>query len=127
VENRCVVPVFCFMPDHLHVMFKGLGEGADALLAIRKFKLLSGLWFDRTRLVSSAARIPRPHDSGGGGLAESCYVHRAQPGPRGPRRGSVRLSPDRIHRMRSLGSDPPVGVVAPSEASRSDGMIRARR
>lgn len=40
------------MPDHLHVMFKGLGEGADALLAIRKFKLLSGLWFDRTRLVS---------------------------------------------------------------------------
>jgi len=36
------------MPDHLHVMFKGLGEGADALAAMRKFKLLSGLWFDRT-------------------------------------------------------------------------------
>ena len=49
-EFRCVVPIYCFMPDHLHVMFKGLGEGADTLAAMRKFKLLSGLWFHRKHL-----------------------------------------------------------------------------
>jgi putative transposase len=38
------------MPDHLHVMFKGTGEGADTLSAMSKFKLLSGLWFMRQGL-----------------------------------------------------------------------------
>jgi putative transposase len=50
-EFRCVVPIYCFMPDHLHVMLKGLGEGADALAAMSKFKLLSGLWFDRKHMA----------------------------------------------------------------------------
>ncbi len=47
--HLCVVPIYCFMPDHLHLMFKGLGEGSDTLAAMSKFKLLSGLWFDRNR------------------------------------------------------------------------------
>lgn len=32
------------------LLFKGLGEGADTLAAMRKFKLLSGLWFHRKHL-----------------------------------------------------------------------------
>jgi putative transposase len=46
----CVVPIYCFMPDHLHVMFKGLGATSDTLAAMTKFKLLSGLWFTRQGL-----------------------------------------------------------------------------
>jgi REP element-mobilizing transposase RayT len=46
----CVVPIYCFMPDHLHVMFKGLDATSDTLAAMVKFKLLSGLWFRRKGL-----------------------------------------------------------------------------
>jgi len=49
-SSNCVVPVYCFMPDHLHVMFKGLGEGADMLAAMTQFKRLSGLWMFRQKL-----------------------------------------------------------------------------
>lgn len=44
---RCVIPIYCFMPDHLHVMFQGLDEQSDLLAAMTRFKLLSGLWFDK--------------------------------------------------------------------------------
>lgn len=47
---ECVVPIYCFMPDHLHVMFKGLAASSDALEAMSRFKLISGCWFDRRRL-----------------------------------------------------------------------------
>ncbi len=38
------------MPDHVHIMFKGQGESSDALAAMSKFKLLSGLWMCRKKL-----------------------------------------------------------------------------
>lgn len=40
----CVVPIFCFMPDHAHIMFKGVSERSDLLAAMIKFKSLSGFW-----------------------------------------------------------------------------------
>jgi putative transposase len=46
----CVIPIYCFMPDHLHVMFTGLRDHSDTLAAMTRFKLLSGLWFERKKL-----------------------------------------------------------------------------
>ena len=43
-EFDCVVPIFCFMPDHAHIMLKGLRESSDLLAAMTKFKSLTGFW-----------------------------------------------------------------------------------
>lgn len=45
----CVIPIYCFMPDHLHVMFTGMNDRADRLGAMTRFKLLSGLRFHRKK------------------------------------------------------------------------------
>lgn len=50
-EYGCVVPIYCFMPDHLHVMFMGLHESSNCLFAMSKFKLLSGKWMHRKGLI----------------------------------------------------------------------------
>ncbi len=42
-KGTCFAPIYCFMPDHLHVMLKGLSETSDMLLAMRQFKLTSGI------------------------------------------------------------------------------------
>ena len=50
-EFGCIVVVYCFMPDHLHVMFQGTGGESNCLAAMRKFKLLSGLWMHRKKVL----------------------------------------------------------------------------
>lgn len=49
--HDCVVPVYCFMPDHLHVMFMGLNERSNSLAAMNEFKLKSGKWMSRKKLA----------------------------------------------------------------------------
>jgi putative transposase len=49
-QFQCVIPIYCFMPDHLHVMFKGLEGDSDMLAAMTQFKLLSGMWFHKVGL-----------------------------------------------------------------------------
>ncbi len=48
-KNRCVVPIFCFMPDHLHVMMHGDRDDADLWRAMVSFKQSSGFWFGQNR------------------------------------------------------------------------------
>lgn len=43
----CHIPAYCFMPDHLHVLFRGLEEGSEPLKAMIEFKKSSGLWLAR--------------------------------------------------------------------------------
>ena len=45
----CQVPIYTFMPDHLHVLMIGEHEKSDLKCAMDKFKSLSGLWFYRFR------------------------------------------------------------------------------
>lgn len=47
----CVVPLYCFMADHLHVMFMGLHEASDGLAAMSHFKQLSGKWMYRNGMI----------------------------------------------------------------------------
>lgn len=43
-ENDSIASIYCFMPDHLHLLVSGASEGANPKAAVDKFKLLSGLW-----------------------------------------------------------------------------------
>lgn len=46
-EFNCLVPIFCFMPDHAHILIKGVDFDSDPLATMRKFKSLSGIWLKR--------------------------------------------------------------------------------
>src|SRR5260370_31212589 len=43
--NRCIVPVYCFMPEHLHMIVQGLTEATDVYRALNRFKQRTGYWF----------------------------------------------------------------------------------
>jgi putative transposase len=48
-KNRCRVPIYCFMPDHMHVILHGQDDSADAWRAMVDFKQQTGFWFGRNR------------------------------------------------------------------------------
>src|SRR3954464_6017428 len=45
----CRVPIYCFMPDHLHLILHGDSPAADAWRVMTLFKQRSGFWFGRHR------------------------------------------------------------------------------
>jgi len=47
--HGCTVPVYTFMPDHLHVLLLGTSEQSDTKAAMDAFKYKSGWWFYRNR------------------------------------------------------------------------------
>ena len=49
VRQECLVGVYCFMPDHLHLVVCGQSGRADAKRAMDEFKHKSGLWFAEHR------------------------------------------------------------------------------
>jgi putative transposase len=42
--HGCIVRIFCFMPDHLHLILEGNDASADLWKAMVEFKQRSGLW-----------------------------------------------------------------------------------
>ncbi len=47
VQTGCTVPIYCFMPDHLHVVMRGTTIASNTKMALTKFKSDSGWWFYR--------------------------------------------------------------------------------
>jgi putative transposase len=45
----CIIPVYCFMPDHLHVLLQGISPKADLWSAMVRFKQRTGFWLKRNR------------------------------------------------------------------------------
>jgi putative transposase len=43
--NGCLVPVYCFMPEHLHILIKGMSPPANTWNAMIQFKQRTGYWF----------------------------------------------------------------------------------
>lgn len=43
-KHECVVPIYCFMSDHLHLIVKAVSDTASPVVAIQKFRLQSGIW-----------------------------------------------------------------------------------
>jgi putative transposase len=48
-HHGCVVVIYCFMPEHLHVMLHGWQESADTWQAMVEFKQRSGFWLKQHR------------------------------------------------------------------------------
>lgn len=49
--SSCFIPIYCFMPDHLHVVLRGTSELSDTLSAMEKFKHFSNSWMKRQGLI----------------------------------------------------------------------------
>src|SRR5207249_1909214 len=45
----CIVPIYCFMPEHLHVVLQGIHQRADTWLTMVRFKQKTGFWFGSHR------------------------------------------------------------------------------
>ena len=48
-RHHCLVLVYCFMPDHLHIVLKGVDDEADLWRAVVDFKQQSGFWLARNQ------------------------------------------------------------------------------
>jgi putative transposase len=44
-KHTCLAPIYCFMPDHLHLIVQGTTRQSDTKAAVEKFKQDSGWWF----------------------------------------------------------------------------------
>lgn len=49
VENRCIVPIYTIMPDHMHVLIMGIEDSSRPKDAMERFKYLSGTWLFNER------------------------------------------------------------------------------
>ncbi len=48
-NNRCIIPVYYFMPDHQHMIITGTHEDADLIKIITKYKQKTGFWLSKNR------------------------------------------------------------------------------
>ncbi len=48
--NRCIIPVYCFMPDHQHMIITGAHKDADLLKVANGYKQKTGFWMSRNRI-----------------------------------------------------------------------------
>jgi putative transposase len=46
-KHQCFIPVYCFMPDHLHLIVAGLAENTNLLSFIQSFKQKTGYWMSK--------------------------------------------------------------------------------
>ncbi len=46
-QGNCIIPVYCFMPDHQHLIVTGTSQQADVLNFIKIYKQKTGYWLSR--------------------------------------------------------------------------------
>ena len=46
-RHACAVPVYCFMPDHVHLVLMGVTTASDTWKAMTAFKQRSGYWLSQ--------------------------------------------------------------------------------
>jgi REP element-mobilizing transposase RayT len=49
-NNRCIIPVYCFMPDHQHMIMTGTHEDADLIKIVTVYKQKTGFWMSKNRI-----------------------------------------------------------------------------
>jgi REP element-mobilizing transposase RayT len=47
IKHSCSVPIYCIMPDHVHVILQGADGSSDTWRAMVAFKQRSGFWLAR--------------------------------------------------------------------------------
>jgi len=48
-KQDCIVPVYCFMPDHQHIILTGKSITSDLLKVIIKYKQRTGFWMSANK------------------------------------------------------------------------------
>lgn len=43
-KGHCIVPVYCFMPDHQHLIMAGISDESDIIKALAAYKQKTGYW-----------------------------------------------------------------------------------
>jgi REP element-mobilizing transposase RayT len=46
----CNIPVYCYMPDHQHLIVSGIDSEADTLSLIRRYKQKTGYWLSQQQI-----------------------------------------------------------------------------
>ncbi len=46
-RSHCIIPVYCFMPDHQHAIFSGAGPDADLWKTAVSYKQRTGYWLSK--------------------------------------------------------------------------------
>jgi REP element-mobilizing transposase RayT len=49
IRSGCIIPGYCFMPDHQHLIIMGTNNDSDILKAIIAYKQRTGYWMSRNR------------------------------------------------------------------------------
>ena len=48
----CIIPVYCYMPDHQHLIVSGINSDADTLNLVRRYKQITGYWLSQHQINS---------------------------------------------------------------------------
>ncbi len=48
-SSGCVVPAYCYMPDHQHLVLTGMDDRADLWRAVTAYKQKAGYWLSQNR------------------------------------------------------------------------------
>ena len=48
-DTGCIVPVYCFMPDHQHLIITGTESDSDIWKAIISYKQKTGFWMSKNK------------------------------------------------------------------------------
>ncbi len=48
-KENCIVPVYCFMPDHLHLLISGQSDASDLWKTAINYKQQTGFWLSSHR------------------------------------------------------------------------------
>ena len=49
IKQDCIVPVYCFMPDHQHIILTGKSINSDLLKVIIEYKQRTGFWMSANK------------------------------------------------------------------------------
>lgn len=47
INTNCIVPAYCFMPDHQHIIISGVTSNSNILKTISIYKQKTGYWFSK--------------------------------------------------------------------------------
>jgi putative transposase len=46
-NSGCIIPAYCFMPDHQHIIIAGMNANADTWKTLVRYKQKTGYWMSR--------------------------------------------------------------------------------
>jgi REP element-mobilizing transposase RayT len=48
-QSQCIIPIYCFMPDHQHILVTGTQPPSDAMQVVIAYKQHTGFWLSENQ------------------------------------------------------------------------------